>query len=133
MVREFYRPAAPIHAQLDETIQLAVLSAPDVTFIARIDSTRAVRLVTHVGRRLPAHATAVGKAILAFSDPAEIEQVLAAGRRRLTDATITEPAALLEVLDQAQRDGHAREAEESSANLSCFAAPVFGPGWSAPP
>lgn len=127
MVREFYRIARPIHAELNETIQLAVLSAPDVTFLAHLDSTRAVRLVTHVGRRLPAHATATGKAILAFSDPVEVERLLTAGLTRHTDHTITDPATFLDVLDAARRNGYATEVEETSANLSCYSAPVFGP------
>jgi DNA-binding IclR family transcriptional regulator len=116
-----------MHARLDETIQLAVLSSPDVTFVARLDSSKAVRLVTQVGKRLPAHATAVGKAILAFSDHAEIERVLSSGLPQFTENTITDPAEFLGVLDQARREGYATEVEESSVNLSCFSAPVLGP------
>lgn len=127
LVRQFYRTAGPMHARLDETIQLAVLSSPDVTFVARLDSSKAVRLVTHVGKRLPAHATAVGKAILAFSDQAEVEQVLLGGLPQFTENTITDQAEFLRILDQARRDGYATEVEESSANLSCFSAPVLGP------
>jgi DNA-binding IclR family transcriptional regulator len=126
MVREFYRVAGPLHAEFDETIQLAVLSAPDVTFIARIDTTRAVRLVTQVGRRLPAHATAVGKVILAFSEADEVDSLISAGLPSLTPNTITDPEAFRRELGQARRNGYATESEESSANLSCLSAPVFG-------
>jgi IclR family transcriptional regulator, KDG regulon repressor len=127
LVREFYRVAEPVHAELNETIQLAVLAAADVMFIARIDSTKVVRLVTQIGRRLPAHATAVGKAILAFSDAAEVDRIIAAGLPRLTANTITDPAAFRAELGRARRDGYATESEESSPNLSCVSAPVFGP------
>jgi DNA-binding IclR family transcriptional regulator len=127
MIREFYRIAEPIHARLDETIQLAVLSNPDVTFLAKIDSSRAVRLVTQIGRRLPAHATAVGKAILAFSEDAEVERVIAAGLPRCTDNTITDPDVFRRVLRQARQERYAIEVEEASANLSCFSAPILGP------
>ena len=127
LVREFYRVAEPMHAELNETIQLAVLSATDVMFIARIDSTKAVRLVTQIGRRLPAHASAAGKAILAFSDTAEADRIIAAGLPRLTANTITDPAAFRAQLDQARLNGYATESEESSPNLSCLSAPVFGP------
>jgi IclR family acetate operon transcriptional repressor len=96
-------------------------------FIARIDSTKVVRLVTQIGGRLPAHATAVGKAILAFSDAAEVDRIIAAHLPRLTANTITDPAAFRAELDRARRDGYATESEESSANLSCVSAPVFGP------
>jgi DNA-binding IclR family transcriptional regulator len=127
LVREFYRVAEPMHAELNETIQLAVLSAADVMFIARIDSTKAVRLVTEIGRRLPAHATGVGKAILAFSDPADVDRIIAAGLPKLTANTITDPVAFRAELDRARQNGFATESEESSPNLSCLSAPVLGP------
>ncbi|MGO8956663.1 MAG: IclR family transcriptional regulator [Streptosporangiaceae bacterium] len=126
LLREFYRIAAPIHARLDETIQLAVLSSPDVMFLARIDSTKVVRLVTQIGRRLPAHATAAGKAILAYSDSGEVDKVLAAGLHSRTDNTITDPGEFLRVLEKVRMEGYATEVEEASANLSCFSAPVSG-------
>ncbi|HUA43360.1 MAG TPA: IclR family transcriptional regulator [Streptosporangiaceae bacterium] len=127
LVREFYRVAEPMHAEFNETVQLAVLSATDVMFIARIDSTKVVRLVTQIGRRLPAHATAVGKAILAFSEPADVDRIIAAGLPRLTASTITDSAAFRAELDRARQNGYATESEESSPNLSCLSAPVFGP------
>ena len=67
LIDEFRAVASPIVARIDETMQLAVLDWPDVIFVAYLDSKRPVRLVTEVGRRLPVHATAAGKALLAFS------------------------------------------------------------------
>ena len=67
IIDEFRAVAAPVVARLDETMQLAVLDWPDVVFVAHLDSRRPVRLATEVGRRLPAHATAAGKVLLAFS------------------------------------------------------------------
>ena len=66
--RRVLEVATPIAARINETVQLAVLDSPDVVFVAYVDSERPVRLVSEVGRRLPAHATAVGKALLAFSN-----------------------------------------------------------------
>lgn len=126
MIAAFYQVATPVNAALDETMQLAILTGTEVTFLARLDSSRAVRLITQVGRRLPAHATAAGKAILAFSSPAVVGEVVKPGMARLTDQTVTEPAALLSLLKQVRIDGYAREVEESTTDLSCFAAPVFG-------
>jgi DNA-binding IclR family transcriptional regulator len=56
-----------------------------------------------------------------------IREVVKPGLARLTDRTITDPGQLMAVLEQAKADGYAREVEESTADLSCFAAPVFGP------
>lgn len=126
MISAFYEVATPVNTELDETIQLAILTGTEVTFLARLDSTKAVRLITQVGRRLPVHATAAGKAILAFSEPSTVRNMVRPGLSRLTDNTITDPDDFMEVLAKARAQGYAIEVEESSANLSCFAAPVFG-------
>lgn len=126
IVTAFNEIATPVNAKLGETMQLAVLTGTDVTFLARLDSSRPVRLVTQVGRRLPAHATAAGKAILAFAPASAARDVLKPGLVRLTERTITDPKQFMAVLEQAKVDGYACEVEESAGDLSCFAAPVFG-------
>jgi len=73
LIDECRSVAAPIVARFDETMQLAVLDWPDVVFVSHVDSKRPVRLVAEVGRRLPAHATAVRKALLAFSGISAVE------------------------------------------------------------
>ena len=81
--------ASPIVERINETMQLAVLDWPDVVFVAHVDSKRPVRLATEVGRRLPAHATAVGKALLAFSGTSAAEWYRHHEMRRLTPRTAT--------------------------------------------
>lgn len=125
LVRGFHPIAEPLCQEFDETVQLAVLGGTEVTFIATVDSTRAVRLVTHVGRRLPAHATAVGKAILAYADPAVVQAVVDGGLPQVGPNTITDADQFLNALAQVRRDGYASESEESAANLTCYSAPVL--------
>lgn len=121
---EFRQVVAPIVARVNETMQLAVLDFPDVVFVAYVDSERAVRLVTQVGRRLPAHATAVGKALLAFSGRPVTELYLGHELRRLTPNTVTSVCELERQLERARRRGWTEAHQESSANLTCLAAPV---------
>lgn len=127
LVNRFLDDAGPVLRPLNETVQLGVLTGTDVTFIACIDSTKPVRLVSYVGRTLPAHASATGKAILAFAPEHQLETVIAAGLPALTERTITDPEALRAELEQIRQLGYATESEESTANLSCLAAPVWGP------
>lgn len=126
LASRFHDLAVPALRPLNETAQFGILSGRDVTFVTAIDSTQLVRLVTHPGRTLPAHASATGKAILAFADPASLETVLAGGLPRITDRTITDPEMLRDELDTVRRNGYATESEESTPNLSCLAAPVWG-------
>ena len=123
---EFRRVATPIVARLNETMQLAVLDWPDVVFIAYVDSQRPVRLVSEVGRRLPAHATAVGKALLAFSGLSVADIYRDHDMPGLTPRTVTSVEELERQLDKARRRGWAEASQEASANLTCLAAPVQG-------
>ncbi|WP_025157784.1 IclR family transcriptional regulator [Leifsonia aquatica] len=128
IITRFLTEAGPILRPLDETTQFGVLADTNVTFLACIDSTKPVRLVSYVGRTLPAHASATGKAILAHSPARDVERVLDGGLPALTERTITSADRFLAELEQVRRSGFATEAEESTANLSCLAAPVFGRG-----
>jgi DNA-binding IclR family transcriptional regulator len=126
LIALFYAGVADVHARLDETIQLGVYSEPDVTFVAFVDSSRPVRLATHVGRTIPAHASATGKAILAFSDESVVEALLAGPLAALTPTTIADAGAFRQELARIRERGWATESEESTRNLSCVAAPVLG-------
>jgi DNA-binding IclR family transcriptional regulator len=126
IIDEFRAVAEPIVARIDETMQLAVLDWPDVVFVAHVDSKRPVRLVTQVGRRLPAHATAVGKALLAFSGTSAAEWYHHDEMPRLTPRTTTSVVELERQLAKARRRGWAEASQESSENLTCLAAPVRG-------
>lgn len=125
VVSRFLHDAGPILRTLDETAQFGVLTGVNVTFLACIDSTKPVRLVSYVGRTLPAHASATGKAILAFSSQREIDAVIGTGLPPLTDHTITSADRLLAELERIREVGYATECEESTSNLSCIAAPVL--------
>ncbi len=64
--------------QFQETIHLAVLDDTDVVFVNIIESSQRVKLAASLGQRLPAFATASGKAMFAFMNSAEYpEQVRA--------------------------------------------------------
>ncbi|KAG1232174.1 hypothetical protein G6F68_019144 [Rhizopus microsporus] len=64
----FHEAASDFVARCNEVVQLAVLDGFDVVYIAREDARRPVRLVSELGMRLPAHACALGKALLANLD-----------------------------------------------------------------
>jgi IclR family acetate operon transcriptional repressor len=84
-------------------------------------------MFTELGRRVPAHACAAGKAMLAFQSP----DVLADLRDRapfsaLTPHTITAAEELEAELRQAHEDGYAVDHEEYEDGVICVAAPIFG-------
>ena len=82
--------------------------------------------ILEVGAVLPMHATALGKAVLAYLPAAEREDVLAAGLPKLTGRTISTAAALARELEAVRERGYAVEREEAVLGEAGFAAPIFG-------
>ncbi|MHB8732442.1 MAG: IclR family transcriptional regulator [bacterium] len=111
-------------AVTEETVHLAVLDGAEAIFIGKVESPRPLRLYSQVGRRCPAHCTAVGKVLLAHVGPGQ--RALAAARplKRYTPKTITSAAALERELEEIRRRGYAADEEEFEDGIRCVAAPV---------
>ncbi len=85
--------------------------------------------VHQYGPRVPAYCTAIGKAILAFLEPDQLDEYLAhATLRRLTPQTITDPGALKGELEEVRRRGYAVGNREFSPTSTGIAAPLFQEG-----
>ncbi|RST10524.1 IclR family transcriptional regulator [Streptomyces sp. WAC05374] len=125
LAAEGQRVAREVAETCDETVHVAILEDTDVIYIAKVDSTHAVRMVSAAGRRLPAHCTSVGKMLLASLPQAELDARIE--RRELvamTSNSITDPDALRAELAAVRERGIASEYQESNPDVSCVAAPV---------
>jgi len=110
-----------LNAELDETFHFARLDGTDVVYLATQESSQYLRPFSRVGRRLPAYCTALGKAILAGLDGAELEAHLPATLVPLTPYTITSRPELDAALAEARSSGVAADFQENSLGLKCFA------------
>ncbi|MBW8486729.1 IclR family transcriptional regulator [Actinomadura parmotrematis] len=110
-----------------ETVHLGRLDGPDVVYLAKRESTHAVRLYSAVGRRLPAHATALGKALLAAHDPGEVDRRLNWPLASLTPTTITDPAELHAELERVRARGYAADEGENTPDIRCVAVALAQP------
>ena len=121
-----------IHELADRTgqvVHLAVLDQQDVVYLDKVGSAVADRafadtLPSRVGGRLPAHCTAVGKALLAYSPQATVNEYLATGLRRRTLASLATPAALEAAIAGIRGAGYSTERDEAVPGVACVAAPV---------
>jgi DNA-binding IclR family transcriptional regulator len=104
-----------------EVVHLARLDGPDVVYLAKRESAHALRLFSAVGRRLPAHATALGKALLARRSDDEVVRLLQWPLAPLTGKTITKRYALLQELSTIRKTGYAVDNEESADGVRCLA------------
>lgn len=90
-----------------------------------VEGTHAVRMHSRVGKRSPAHASALGKLLMAYLPNAEVDGIIAQhGLPRFTAHTITTPEALREALHQIRQQGFAPDEEEIELGLRCLAAPI---------
>jgi IclR family pca regulon transcriptional regulator len=111
------------------TVNMAVLDRTDIVYIERCRSSREgqreIDLNLHVGSRLPAYCTSLGKVLLADLDPHELETVL--GSIQLAKRgpnTLTQRAALVAELDRVRTSGLAVNNEELAYGLRSIAAPI---------
>jgi DNA-binding IclR family transcriptional regulator len=123
------RQARPVLEQLaqatGEAAYLGVLDGPSVVGVDLVDTAQPVRVVSHLGRRVPAHAAALGKAQLAFRSREEREAMWeTAAPARLTGRTLVEPLRLAEELARAAEREWAIEDEELEPGVRGVASPI---------
>ncbi len=116
---------AELSAQVGESASISVLESGDVVYIARHSVRRIMKANINVGTRFPAHATSMGRVILASMEDEELDAWFERHPPvQLTENTITAPEELREILAQVRRDGWAMCLEELEPTLCSVAAPV---------
>jgi len=126
LLQEFRPIAREIVAQCNETVHLAVLDGVEVVYLARQEGDEAVRVAVSMGARLPGHAVATGKVLLASLPAAELRERFCGVRLvRRTPNTITSLDAFLKEIRQVRALGYAIDNEESAKGVLCIASPVI--------
>jgi IclR family pca regulon transcriptional regulator len=105
---------------------LVVLSDTGVVLVARASTrTEPLQVEAHVGMRFPAHATAMGKVLLAGLSPEKLAAYFTKAKLdALTPHTITDRAVLMQQVEAARRDGYAISQEEVAPGVVGIAVPV---------
>lgn len=126
VVRAAVSVLARLRRQLDETVHLARLDGGDVVYLASRESQHHLRVMSRIGRRLPAHATALGKALLAHREWEEVTRLLPETLVPLTDLTVTDRDQLHAEWERTRLRGWAYEDGQNTPGLVCFAVAVPG-------
>lgn len=103
-----------------EACHFGILSGMDVVYLDRRDTGEGLRLASRIGQRLPAHATSLGKAMLAALPPEELRRRLPWQLMAVTAQTIVDHDELMLALETIRQDGFARESEESTPGVCCI-------------
>jgi IclR family acetate operon transcriptional repressor len=115
-----------LNDQTREAVQLAIMQDTNLVHILRREARHAVRVEAGFGGNAnAAHATATGKAILAWLPPTELDRIVAdKGLTAFTPNTITEIEKLIEELRLVRRNGYAIDREEFRPGVICLGAAI---------
>jgi IclR family pca regulon transcriptional regulator len=111
--------------QVHESSSVSVLDADEVVYVARVPTKRIMAVTISVGTRFPAHATSMGRVLLAARSDEWLSGYLASARLQpLTGRTVTDPQRLLEEIRLVRRQGWAMVDQELEEGLRAVAAPI---------
>ncbi|WP_219419794.1 IclR family transcriptional regulator [Pseudonocardia nigra] len=108
-----------------DNVHLGVLDGTQVLVVEKVTGLHSARAPSSPGGRLPLHATAIGKALLAFSPASMIDQVIASGLEAFTDWTITDGELLADDLARTRERGYAVAYQERSWGTASVSAPIL--------
>ncbi|GAA2705830.1 IclR family transcriptional regulator [Actinoplanes palleronii] len=113
-----------LRGEVGYTIHYARRDDAHVLYLASRESRDSAGRVSRVGRRLPAHVTALGQALLAELTEAEVDALLPASLAGLQPNSITDHAALHAELEVVRKRGWAFEREQNTPGVACVAVAV---------
>lgn len=118
-------PMERLALELGQTVSLAILDGFDVVYVGIEHAQREVGIQGEVGGRHLAHATGLGKVMLADLPKERLDELLSERElERLTHRTIVDPDALRQRLRKVRDDGYAMDDEERAIGIRCVAAPI---------
>jgi IclR family pca regulon transcriptional regulator len=111
--------------QTSESASLATLDGDEVVYVARVPVRRIMSINVSVGTRVPAHATSMGRVLLAWASPAIVDEVLTVRPlRAVTPNTVTDLDAIRAELSRVRAQGWSVVSEELEVGLLSASAPV---------
>jgi IclR family pca regulon transcriptional regulator len=109
----------------DDSAALAVLDGADIVYVARASVRTVMRLEAHVGTRLPAYCTSMGRVLLAGLTPARLDRYFESARLdRLTERTVVDPRKLRQLVDECRTKGYSAVEDELAYGVVAVAVPV---------
>ncbi|PRX35292.1 transcriptional regulator, IclR family [Meinhardsimonia xiamenensis] len=116
-------------ARTGETIHLAQMDQGQVLYVDKRNAAQPIEMFAQAGKVGPGYCTGIGKAIMAFLEPAAREAAIARQAfLRHTPNTITDPQTLAAELERIRAEGVAFDREEHEPGIICIASPILSGG-----
>lgn len=108
------------------TVHLVILEGKEGIYIDKVEGSSATVLYSRIGRRIPVHCSAVGKALVANKDGGELEEILDGYvYKKQTPNTITDESTFISELEKVRENGYALDIEENEPGITCLAVPIW--------
>lgn len=129
---DIIRPyARRLFEEFQEVVNVSILDKDSkngyksIIILKEIDTSKVLSVNPHIGSSSDAHASAVGKCLLAFSKDIDLEKIKGIQLKKYTDNTITNWEDLMKELETIREKGYAIDNEEQEIGLFCIGAPIL--------
>ena len=127
---ELKTEAAPylrtLASESTQPVHLATLVGDEVIYIEKVETVNTIRMYSQIGKRVPIHCSAVGKALMTGLLDTEIKARLSnKGLENYTANTLTDAQEILAQVRKARNTGWTVDDEEHEAGIRCIAAPIY--------
>ena len=118
-----------LQQETNHTSNMAIKNGASGIYVDKIESQDyGIKLISEIGKSFPLYCTALGKVLLAYSQPSEADRILKKKLKPYTEKTIIDSLELKKELKHIKKSGYALDREEVTRGIMCVAAPVFGLG-----
>ena len=112
-----------VYRACNETVNLGILDNNKVLYLDKIITKEPLRIELEIGKRIPAYCSGLGKAIMAFNEEENLENI---NFTKFTDRTVASTKELQDELEKIRRNGYSFDDEEYIEGLVCIAVPILG-------
>jgi len=115
-----------LSAKTGQTVHLGILDGREGVYIDKVEGEQSIIRYSRIGRRLPLHSTAIGKVLLAYQPPNELEHLLKNYNYQYQTAnTIINEAVFRKEIEKVKEQGYAVDEQENEQGVRCAAVPIF--------
>ncbi|PFP24847.1 IclR family transcriptional regulator [Bacillus sp. AFS073361] len=115
-----------LSAKTGQTVHLGILDGREGVYIDKVEGEQSIIRYSRIGRRLPLHSTAIGKVLLAYQPPNELEHLLKNYNYQYQTAnTIINEAIFRKEIEKVKEQGYAVDEQENEQGVRCAAVPIF--------
>ncbi|MBU5294131.1 IclR family transcriptional regulator [Anaerosalibacter bizertensis] len=112
--------------KINEIVHLVIQDGNEIVYIDKVEADNTIRMASNIGKRSPMYSTSVGKAMLAFMEEDEVEEIWNNSEiEKFTEYTITDLDDLKDKLKEIRERGYSVDDQENELGVRCIGAPVF--------